>query len=802
MDNKLRNTGNKDYKMYAVLILYLLGIFMGAIDTGIVSPARTIIQNSLGVNEKTGIWMITIYTLTYASVIPISGKLADKFGRKYIYLTSIFLFGFGSLICGLSSIFNSFPILLGGRVVQAIGGGGIMPIATAEFGTSFPENKRGLALGLVGATFGIANILGSTIGSAILDVFGTGNWHMLFYINLPISIIIILGGLFFIKNNKGEDTGKIDKLGTILLIVIIVSLLYGLMNIDFFDFNNSIKDVTVYPYLVCFVLLIPIFIFVEKKSQSPILNFEYFLNPRIFITLLLSLIVGIGMMGMVFVPQFAENSLMIKSGAGGYFVAILGIFAGASSAISGKLVDKYGPKKILLAGFTISMLGALYLFTIGVKVNSLFSVCFSLILMGLGMGITMGTPLNYMMLSNTDPKDSNSALATLSLVRSIGTSISPAIMIGFIAHAGLNVPDNIMNIIGNPPSPQITQVQELNTMVNKLNSDPDMAKQLENVTIPDLNNSSSNMDLTNGSLPDDLLNKLQTSDVTTVTDVIKLVAQTMYNKEIPPVIEKIETSVQSGIDGTKKGIDGIESGMTELKNGISGVQTGINNMEKALAGINKAISGIESGLNGLNQGITGMEQGITKQDKAIKELTETYNQLVNTGNNPSNNTTVKPSSDNQAPPMDLNVLKAQIDTLTKSRNQLKDKLNVSITQKKELNNKLQSLVVQKQSLKSQLNKALSQKEEMESALAKMNNQKQELVALYNKTEEVKNVVPQAFKDSNTEYINSIEDKRDTIEKSYQDTINVGFKQMYITTFCINLLAATVLFFYKESKNTN
>ena len=92
---------NKDRnpKIFLVLTLSLLGIFMGAIDTGIVSPARTIIQNSLGVNEKTGIWMITIYTLTYASVIPISGKLADKIGRKYVYLVSIFLFGSGSLIC-------------------------------------------------------------------------------------------------------------------------------------------------------------------------------------------------------------------------------------------------------------------------------------------------------------------------------------------------------------------------------------------------------------------------------------------------------------------------------------------------------------------------------------------------------------------------------------------------------------------------------------------------------------------------------------------------------------------------------
>ena len=83
------NTTTIDRKMWFIAAVYLLGLFMGAIDTGIVTPARTIIQNNLLVDDKTGIWMITIYTLAYASSIPIMGKLADKFGRKYIYLSAI-----------------------------------------------------------------------------------------------------------------------------------------------------------------------------------------------------------------------------------------------------------------------------------------------------------------------------------------------------------------------------------------------------------------------------------------------------------------------------------------------------------------------------------------------------------------------------------------------------------------------------------------------------------------------------------------------------------------------------------------
>ena len=86
-----------------VLVLYLMGLFIGALDTGIVTPARTVIQNDLGVDASTGIWMITIYTLFYAASIPVMGKLADMFGRKYVYIVSISLFGLGSLFCGLSS---------------------------------------------------------------------------------------------------------------------------------------------------------------------------------------------------------------------------------------------------------------------------------------------------------------------------------------------------------------------------------------------------------------------------------------------------------------------------------------------------------------------------------------------------------------------------------------------------------------------------------------------------------------------------------------------------------------------------
>ena len=453
-----------------VMILYLAGIFMGAIDTGIVTPARTIIQNQLGVSSQSGIWMITIYTLSYAASVPVMGKLADKFGRKYVYIVCISLFGLGSMFCGLSGTFGGFPVLIAARVIQAAGGGGIVPIATAEFGTTFPEEKRGLALGLVGGVYGIANVFGASAGSAVLDIFGTENWAFIFYINIPISLFIVICGGIVLKNNRDpENNKKIDFFGIVTLTVMILSLLYGLKNLDFFNFTASVTSTGVYPYLLVFLVLVPVFIFAEKKAEDPVLSLRYFTEKNILVTLILSAISGFVMMGVIFVPQFSENCLKLSSGSGGYLVIILGLFAGFGAPVSGKLIDKFGPKLILAFGFACTGLGALFMIFVTTKYPSMATVLIGLAMAGLGMGFTMGTPVNYMMLADTDPKQSNSSLAALSLVRSIGTSIAPAIMVGFIANAGMSVQDKLMaELPKEVKMPELPYAQEIEDKINEM----------------------------------------------------------------------------------------------------------------------------------------------------------------------------------------------------------------------------------------------------------------------------------------------------------------------------------------------
>ncbi|HIW76585.1 MULTISPECIES: MFS transporter [Gordonibacter] len=487
--------GRKGFVLVAAV--YLLGLFIGALDTGIVTPARTVIQGDLGISEQLSVWIITIYTLAYAAAIPVMGKLADRSGRKYVYLASILLFGVGSLLCGLAQDVGSFGMLLVARAIQAVGGGGIVPVATAEFGTAFPPEKRGLALGLVGGVYGIANIFGASAGSLILSIFGQSNWQFIFYVNVPICAFIVVAGWFVLPNTKAEHVKPIDGLGIAVLVVMVLALLYGLKNLDFFNLGTSLTSTDVWPFLLGFVVLLPLFVLIERRAADPVLNLSYFRNRDIVVTLAISVISGVILMGIIFIPQFAENVLKIPAGSGGYVVIVLAAFAGVGAPVSGKLIDRFGVKVVLGFGLAASAAGALFLALVATQFPNLFTLVVSLVFIGIGMGFTIGTPLNYMMLAKTPLEESNSALATLSLVRSVGTAVAPAVLVAFIAHAGMAVPDRVMNVLPDPPA------------------GPTMA-QLASREGQD----------SGGGLPADLQQLMEGSDVTTIVGNVKKLAKT------------------------------------------------------------------------------------------------------------------------------------------------------------------------------------------------------------------------------------------------------------------------------------
>ena len=564
---------SKGYVMVAAV--YLLGLFIGALDMGIVTPARTVIQNSMGVEDSLGVWMLTIYTLAYAASIPIMGKLADKYGRKYIYLLCVTLFGLGSLMCGLSREFNSFEMLLFARAVQAIGGGGIMPVATAEFGTAFPEEKRGMALGLVGGVYGIANVFGASAGSAILDLFGQANWQFIFYINVPICLFILIAGFAKLENAKEADVRPFDLVGVVVMTVMVLSLMYGLKGLDFFNIPTSISSLDVAPFLIIFIALLPLFVYIEHRAADPVMNLGYFKNRDIVITLICSIATGIIMMSNIFLPQFCENSMMMRSGSGGYFVIILGIFAGVGSPMSGKLIDKFGVKPVLGFGFATAVVGSLFATFVACPNPNILTVIVSLVLIGLGMGFTMGTPLNYMMLQKTDDAESNSALATLSLVRSIGTAIAPAIMVAFVANAGVGMQTAITDALPKDVTVSpLPYAQQIDDEFETMKDDASFAKILDDVSAPKLTdyehieidmNQSVAADASSAVEPSpEALDALEHSDVITVVDATKALAGVMFDQVAPDLQKQAEEGIDEGVGPMEGALDDMNATLATM----------------------------------------------------------------------------------------------------------------------------------------------------------------------------------------------------------------------------------------------
>ncbi len=570
-------TPRGERKGYAlVAVLYMLGLCMGALDMSIVNPARTVIQNTLGVDDSLGVWILTIYTLAYAVSIPIMGKLADRHGRKWIYLLCIFLFGAGSALCGVAQAVGSFELLIGARVIQALGGGGIMPVATAEFGTAFPEEKRGMALGMVGMIYGMASIFGPSIGSLILDIFGQEQWQFIFYVNIPICLIVLVLGVMKLPNSKVDQVKPIDGVGILLLTLMTLSLMYGIKNIDFFDLGLSLTSLDVYPFLLAFIVLLPLFILRERHAADPIVSLRYFTDINILITLVCAIISGVIMMGTIFFPQFCENALFMKSGSGGYLIALLGLGSGVGAMTSGKLIDKYGVKPVLAAGFIGAAVGSLFMAFVACTWPNLFTVCTTMILTGLGLGFTMGAPLNYMMLENTADAESNSALATLSLVRSIGTAVAPSIMVAFIVHASVFMQDNLMAAM--PDEVEVSPLPhaaELDQKLDDLQATEEGAKMLEGADIPHLSDLTSiaiSMDgAVDGStsdvqMSDGALEELQNSDVTTIVAACKTMSIDMFSQLKPMLIQKAQSGIEQGLAPMVDGLAQMDDSLTQMQN--------------------------------------------------------------------------------------------------------------------------------------------------------------------------------------------------------------------------------------------
>ena len=406
-----------------ILVLFLIGVFMGSLDTGIIGPVLPSIEQSFNLTSRESSWIFTLFVISFMIGSPVMAKFSDFYGRKKIFIMDVILFGIGSCLIAFS--FNIESIFLG-RIVQGFGCGGIFPVAGAFIGDAFPLNERGKALGIIGSVFGISAIGGPLVGAALIP-FG---WNWCFTINIPISIFIVAFALYILPDAENQRKLKIDYLGIAVLSLLAILLSYGLNQIDSSSFISSLTSLNVAPFLIAFIVLIPVFLKVEKKAEESIVPIHMLKNKEITIACIETLCYGIIYSSVIFIPSLVILSMGLSDQlASLMLIPILGANA-VAAPILGRFLDSTGSRKLMMIGTLMMTAG---LIAIAIYPNNMIFFIIAGCLIGVGMVTIIGAPLRYIVLSEAKPQERGAGQAIVNMLSSAGQLIGGALIGGVIA---------------------------------------------------------------------------------------------------------------------------------------------------------------------------------------------------------------------------------------------------------------------------------------------------------------------------------------------------------------------------------
>ena len=368
----------RETNVLIVTIAVFVATFMTAIEGTIVTTAMPTIVGSLHGIEIMN-WVFSIYLLTNAMFTPIYGKLADKIGRRSIFIFGTLVFIIGSAMCGFS---NTMLTLIISRAIQGIGAGAMMPVALTILADMYSAEKRAKMLGLNSTAWGIASVVGPLTGGVIVDTIG---WHWIFFINVPIGLVLIgLVSYYLVEEKQEKDNKKMDIQGSLFLMTMLLTLLLA------FQFlSESGFDLKAVGMFGATILSIFLFIRAEKRAEDPVISLELF-SSRIFsvVNLVAALISGFLMAVEVYIPMWMQGVLGYKAGLGGLVLAPLSILWVYGSSLVGRWMVLHSMKTVLLRTLGIALIGGVSLLVIPMKMPFIVFLVISGIT-GIGVGGTI-----------------------------------------------------------------------------------------------------------------------------------------------------------------------------------------------------------------------------------------------------------------------------------------------------------------------------------------------------------------------------------------------------------------------------
>jgi MFS family permease len=413
-----------------LLVTLLLGTLMAALDLAIIGPALPAIQADFGIDSRALAWIFNIYILLQLVGTPLMAKLSDRYGRRQVYVLNLALFGVGSVIVVVAP---DFATLLVGRAVQGFGASGIFPVASAVIGDTFPAEKRGPTLGLLGAVFGIAFLLGPLLGGVLLRF----SWHWLFLINIPIILYLIGQALRLVPATRAERAAPFDLAGAVLLSVLLAALAIGLTNLDSGQLATSLRTPGVAPFLGLVVLLAPVLWWVERRAADPVLSPALLRSQQMRVTAIIAIGAGTLEAGSAFFPALAVAALGVTDYNASLLLLPSVLATTVGAPLMGRALNTVGSRLVVQAGLAGISAGAL-LYALADLTVTLFVV--GGIIGGFGFAAILGAPLRYIVLNEASAAERGAAQGLLTLFLAVG-QLAGAALIGGVATSRGGGPD-------------------------------------------------------------------------------------------------------------------------------------------------------------------------------------------------------------------------------------------------------------------------------------------------------------------------------------------------------------------------
>ncbi|MBP1965406.1 DHA2 family efflux MFS transporter permease subunit [Paenibacillus aceris] len=404
------------YQWLALLVL-ILGTFLAILDNSLMNVAIPKLMAVFGSTSTEIEWVVTGYMLASAVVVPMGGFLADRFGYKTTFLTTVSAFIVGSILCGIAWSDTSLTIF---RIIQGLGGGFIMPVGMAMLYQIMPRSKIQVAMGIWGIAAMAAPAMGPTLSGYLIDNF---SWRYLFYINVPIGIIAVGLGLIILKETPRRAGLKFDYVGSILCMIVFSTLLLALTDGQADGWTSFYIVSLFFISISSFILLI----WIELGKENPIMDFRLFKNSVFTLSLAASSFVMISMQGGIYMmPIFLQNVTGLTPMQTGLVMMPQSIAMAFMMPVAGKLVSKYGVVPLSIVGLAIIGFTTLEMHVLSQQTSTHW-ISGLLVIRGIGIGLCM-MPLSSAGMNTLPNHLIGRASSVSNVVRNVMASLGIALL--------------------------------------------------------------------------------------------------------------------------------------------------------------------------------------------------------------------------------------------------------------------------------------------------------------------------------------------------------------------------------------